>query len=89
MASRTKPKKEVVKKETVKKGPGVVETIKCICQRASGTTLEKLVAELVEKFPERTPEALKSTARTQLSRAGKDLTKDKVAGKPTVYYWKA
>ena len=76
-------------KEVKKKAPGVIKTLEAILSRKEPSTLANMVKELEAKFPDHAPESLLATVRTQLSRNGKKLVKEKAEGKPIKYRFKA
>jgi hypothetical protein len=57
---------------------GVIGTIKAQLEKAKGATVDEILAVLVEKFPDRQADGMKSTVKIQTSRLAK-TTKRKIA----------
>jgi hypothetical protein len=61
-------------------GPGVIVTIVETISREKGASIEELVAVLTKKFPDREPDAMKSTCRIQVNKDCTSKDKDEKRG---------
>lgn len=80
----TMPTKTKTKKAAGDKKPGVIATIIETIGRASGASLDEIVAALKKAFPDRTVKGMTSTAKIQASKHAK--RKEKSESRGLVYY---
>ena len=79
------PEKEI--KMAEKKKGGVIVSLKKICK--NGATMDEILEALTTEFPDRDPDKMRSTVRTQLggrlAASGCTVSKEKVEDRGTVY----
>jgi hypothetical protein len=67
-------------KKVATERPGVISVIVETIARKTGATVEKLVAVLVKKFPDRDADGMRATRRTQVSRYATSKDRDEKRG---------
>lgn len=63
-----KAKKEAKEAQKQNRAPGIISTIQGFLESDEGGTIEEIHTKLVQSFPDRDPDGMKSTVRIQVSR---------------------
>lgn len=88
-AEKAAEKEKAAKDREAKRADGVIGTIKTILESDRGGTVDEIMTTLTAKFPDRSPDGMKSTVKIQTSRLAKStkrtIVNEVIKGRGRVY----